>query len=188
MTETASTLIKIADSQWCPVERYGVITVPLEFATIRCLGAQKRQPCASLRCPGIALSQIALADRALELHLRQMGATFRERNRVRGYEPLGDELWIHGPFPSLNLRENITDPNTSMLSRIGKRIPDPRLEGLAYEHPEDALPMVIDTDDTHYADYRFIGRFMAKEQTITTLGSWKGDRSGIVRIPIGAEL
>ena len=179
-------LIKIADSVACPSSQIGVTTVDSELATSRCYGVATGQPCRVAGCLGFALREIEIEHRTLQKHLTQMGERFNANMKRRGLEPLS-ELWVHGPFPSKDLLETMTDPDSSStFGKMARRIPDPTAGGMPVEHPELTLPAVFETV-THKSDYVFIGWFRAYEQTIATRAFWTGDRSGVERIPIGAE-
>lgn len=181
-----SGLIKIADSIACPSSQIGVTTVDTELATTRCFGVAKGVPCRLVGCLGFALREMELEHRSLQKHLEQRGEQFTANMKRRGLEPLS-ELWVHGPFPSKDLLETMVDPDSSStFGQMARRIPDPEAGGLPVEHPELSLPAVFETV-TYKSDYVFIGWFRAYEQTIETRAFWTGDRSGVERIPIGAE-
>ena len=180
-------LLKIADTEHCLAIRHGIGTVDAGLATARCLGVALQAPCKSVNCPGIALRELGLEHHALEQRLRQLGAQFTANMQRRGQEPYS-ELWVHGPFPSKNLRDAMVDSDSpSMFGKVGRRTPDPRAGGLPVENPELTLPAVFETTDySHLRDYQFIGWFHSDEQTISTRGFWTGDRSGFERQQIGA--
>ena len=85
------------------VQRRGIVTVPVEDATVSC-------PCVMGKpCHGLLVNGLPLTARALELHMRAMGDRFIARMRVRGYEWSGKDLRLHGPWVSYEFNQRLVD-------------------------------------------------------------------------------
>lgn len=153
-------LVVVKDKQLCPVPVRGVFTVPSEDALVKC-------DCPE-RCEGILLPQIPLAARAFQLHAYELQSRLIERQRARGRELTG-EIRLHGPFPSYDLNQHLTDVNAALWAEAQR--PDQNGD----EHPELALDAVFERDAfSPYSDYAYVATFLGYEYVTR-----QSDRGGL---------
>lgn len=128
------------------VQKRGVVTVPQEDAVISC-GCLLGRP-----CNGLALSELPLPARTLELYMREMGSRFVARMRVRGLEWVGGDLRLHGPWVSYEFNEKLVDVESSIWGQAVRE-----------DDPASVLPFVGNRDAASpYSDYVLVGDFIAK--------------------------
>lgn len=128
------------------VQRRGIVTVPDEDATASC-NCVRRQP-----CNGIEVSKLPVHARKLELYMREMGDRFINRMRVRGYEWVGGDLRLHGPWPSFEFNQKMADVESALWKQAERE------DDLSH-----VLPFVIEQPQPGgYSDYRLVGDFMAQ--------------------------
>lgn len=127
------------------VTRRGIVTVPVEMATVSC-NCVARKPCA-----GLVVDKLPLSVRELERHLRGMGDKFISRMRVRGYEWMGD-IKLHGPFDSYEFNEHMANVESELWRRASRD-----------DDPSHVLPLVFERNAASpYKDYLLVGDFLAK--------------------------
>ena len=138
------------------VERRGIFTIPTEDATLTCNCPK------GLACGGIAFDKIPLKHRTFEMHARELAKRFIERQAVRGYELVGDDLRLHGPFWSYDFNNTLTDINSSLFKDAQRQ------DRNGDTHPELVLGAVFERDLAFnpYVDYRVVGQFL-KQAVIT---------------------
>jgi len=124
------------------VQRRGIVTVPNELAKAAC------------RCPGpcngISINTLPLPLRPLEIHLRQMGDRFIDRMRVRGFEWVGGDLRLHGPWVSYEFNQHVADVESAAWREAERS-----------EDPSAILPFVFEQDAASpYSDYLLVGQFI----------------------------
>lgn len=136
----------------CLVERRGILTVPSEDAKAVCNCPGGRP------CNGLIVRELPLHMRALELHVIKMEKKFVSRLAARGCELVGG-LKLHGPWPSYDFNNRLTDIQTSMWEEA-KRADDPGL----------TLTAVFERDMAFnpYSDYLLVGDFL-KEAVLTEI-------------------
>ena len=158
-------IIVAPDLELCLVQRDGVFTVPAEDCLVRCNCPMNRP------CGGILIRQIAVANRKFELLAHDMEQRFLDRQQVRGYELVNNELRLHGPFWSYDFNAHLADVGSSVWGEAVQ--PDKNGD----EHPENALPFVFERDETAFAPYRdyiIVGQFL-KRAVITEVIVPDGD-------------
>lgn len=132
------------------VVRRGILTVPQEDASVGCQCVHGRP------CQGLSVNDLPLSARPLELYVRQMGDKFIARMAIRGFQLVGQKLRLHGPWPSYELNQHLTDVESAAWGEA-KRQDDPSL----------TLPFVFDRDaSSPYMDYLLVGQFI-KEAVLT---------------------
>ena len=120
------------------VVRRGILTVPVEDASVRC-------SCPSPTCQGLDVNALPLTSRALQKYVFTMGDRFIERSRIRGYEAVGT-LRLHGPWVSYDFNNTLADIESAALSS---------------EDPADALGFVHNRETfSPYSDYVLVGEFL----------------------------
>ena len=125
------------------VQRRGVMTVPVEDATVSCLCL------AGKPCKGLIIGNLPLASRQLDLYAMEMGKRMIERLGVRGYQHVGG-LGLHGPWESYEFNQKLTDME-SWAFKEAQQNDDPSL----------VLPFVLERDGTSpYSDYLLVGNFL----------------------------
>ncbi len=85
------------------VVKRGIVTVPDEDATASCLCVSGQN------CAGIIVSQLPVESATLERYMLEMGTRFIDRMKVRGLEPVGGDLRLHGPWPSYEFSKTAAD-------------------------------------------------------------------------------
>ncbi len=177
-------LIQIKDSQRCLTAERGVFTMPAEDGRVRCAGVASGRGCEATHCTGIDLNTVSIKNHLFVQHVAKLSAKFVERKRIRGYEPFGDRLWVHGPFPSKELNQALVDAESSMFNRMNQRNRNPWDD---FEHPEDALPAVHTIEAfSPYVDYVVLGWFMKEEEILITRSfADPNDRGGFEKQVIG---
>ena len=134
------------------VVRRGILTVPAEDALARC-----KCPRA---CSGLAPDKLPLRMRQLELYVMEMAEKFQSRQAIRGHELVGG-LVLHGPFPSYNFNDHLSDVQSSIWN-------DTKPDKNGDEHPEHALTVVFEREMAFnpYMDYLLVGTFL-KQAVLT---------------------
>lgn len=126
------------------VER-AYVTVPHEHALWNC-DCALRKP-----CQGFLPGQLPLELHTLETMLLEMGAKFQQKLALRGYELAGD-LYVHGPWVSMEFNQHITDIESSLWQR-----------SVDENDPSLVLPFVFERDAASpYSDYLLVGNFIVK--------------------------
>lgn len=129
------------------VERRGILTVPDEDATVSC-PCVRRQP-----CNGLSVNDLPLPARSLELYVREMGDKFIDRMAVRGFEWVGGNLKLHGPWPSYEFSRNMADVESALWREAEQQ-----------EDRSIVLPFIIEQPvQGGYSDYLLVGDFMARD-------------------------
>ncbi len=132
------------------VEERGVVTVPIEDATVRC-----NCP-VGIPCAGLDVDKMPLEARTLQQHLYMMGQKFIERMEIRGFKHTGKPLRLHGPWPSYDFNNNLANMESSLWA-----------EAKAKDDPSLVLGYVFDRETFNpYMDYLLIGEFLEKEVLI----------------------
>lgn len=122
------------DVQRRRVMKHGIVTVPGEMATLKAPN-------------GMAIDDIPLQHRTLQMKLREVGELFVRRQRVRGLDFLDrEDMHVYGPFPSYELRDAMLTPDQLNLPREEVR----------------HLVRERDTSMKAFADYVLVGAFLAK--------------------------
>lgn len=153
-------LVTVQDKRLCPVPITGVFTIPSEDALVSC-------NCPG-PCKGISLPNIPLHARAFQLHAYEMKDKLIERQKVRGRDFVS--LSFHGPFPSFDFNNNLTDIKASLWNDAVRK------DQNGDEHPEEALVAVFEVDDAFspYSDYQFRAMFLGYEYVTR-----QSDRGGL---------
>ena len=137
------------------VVRRGILTVPSEDALVSCACVTGGRS-----CNGLQPNQLPLNAWVLEKYVREMGTRFIERMRVRGFEWVGSELLLHGPWSSYEFNRTMVDVESSLWAEA-KRLDDPSL----------ILPLVIEQPKLGgYMDYLLVGRFLKQYVLTEVLG------------------
>ena len=154
-------LIQTTEVERCLVTKQAYLTVEREYAQARC-------PCvqgviSGEFCPGFRVSALPLEARDLQARILMAGDRWIAQKKARGLEQYGTDLWVHGPFPSYNLDELLTDPGSTVFLEAEQEEPAP-VRGVSGDpHPEKLLPMVFERDMTAVnplVDYVFLGYFI----------------------------
>ena len=160
----------------------GRITIETDEAKVAC--ACIRRACAPQDCRGINVDAIPLQFYTLAQHFTFAGNLFRERLRARGYEPVGSQLWIHGPVPSLELERVMADVDSRVWDEAKQRdrMYETPSHPLGDEHPEKTLGFVhtVPKDFAGLADYTFHGWFLCPEVVVVVRNHATTDRGGFV--------
>lgn len=147
------------------VERRGIFTVPAEDSLVAC-NCPHRKP-----CNGIRIRSISLENRAFELLAHDMEQRFLERQAARGFELMGAELLLHGPFWSYDFNSHLADISSSAWWDAQKK------DRNGDEHPENTLGYVFEVDQSAfnpYRDYLIVGTFL-KQAVLTEVFIPDGD-------------
>lgn len=171
-------LIVIPESEQCLTVQQGVFEVERKDAVIRCAGVRAGMGCEAFGCQGIRVRDLPLSARTLQAHFARVGGLFRSRLAARGYEPLGDELWLHGPFASYDYATTMVDGNDSAFTDAQRLDPTYAIGVSPGDyHPELTLPFVHERGASPMVDYVFLGYFLAPELTTRVLNTATTDRS-----------
>ena len=132
------TIVAVPDLPIVKIVRRGILTVPIEDASVRCA-------CPTPRCAGLDVNTLPLTARALQKHVLGMGQRFTERMRVRGFELVGT-LRLHGPWVSYDFNNTLSDIESATLNT---------------ENPADSLGLVHNRAAfSPYSDYVLVGEFL----------------------------
>ena len=180
-------LIVTQEIERCLTTRQGILTVPVEDAVVSCVGVKNgHQHCKRAGCQGIDVDRLPLAASKLQAHFKIMGQKFRERYQIRGLEPVGSRLWLHGPFPSYDLNNHLADVKSSIWAEAEHGDEDLSWKGHRIERKDLVLPMVFERDMAFnpYADYVFLGYFTAAETVRAVRRTDTNDRSAFEPQPM----
>lgn len=146
-----SLLVQVKERRLCPVPIRGVFTLPSEDATVRCR-------CPEKPCEGIKLTEIPLKARTFQKHAYELKDKLIAAQRSREREFAGG-LELHGPFPSYDLNQHLTDVRASMWQNALR--PDQNGD----QHPEVSLDAVFERDKAFnpYSDYYYTAMFLGYE-------------------------
>lgn len=143
-------LVVAPDLELSKVERRGILTVPSEDATASC-----RCP-AGQPCEGLRLGMLPLASRTLEKYALEMADRFISRLAVRGYDLIGQEVRLHGPWVSYEFNQRLADVESSVWNEAMRRNED------GDDDPAKALGFVFERAFSPYSDYLLVGEFLKR--------------------------
>ena len=150
-------LILNPDIGYAPISKQGIFTIRREDARLECNCPKRR----GTGCGGIAIDDIPLAFRSFQMLCQDYGRRFIARMKPRGFEFMdGDDLVIHGPFPSYELNKNLADIGSSTWAQARYRDKED-----GSEHPERVLPFVFERSiQGEYVDYVLAGTFLVRDE------------------------
>lgn len=143
-------LIVTPELELSKVERRGILTVPCEDATASCFCLQGKP------CEGLRLGYLPLSSRSLERYALQMADQFVGRMATRGFELFGQELRLHGPWPSYEFNQRLADVESTMWKEAMRRNAD------GDDNPAKALGFVFERAFSPYSDYLLVGDFLKR--------------------------
>ena len=146
-------IVVAPELELCLTEKRGIFTVPAEDCLVRCNCPY------GLPCEGILVRGIGLQHRKFELLAHDMETRFVERQAVRGFELMGNELRLHGPFWSYDFNSHLSDIEAAALKEAQRR------DANGDQHPEKALGVVFEREEHAYAPYRdylLVGQFLKR--------------------------
>ena len=178
-------LIVTTEQERCLCTKQGVLTVPIEDAVVSCKGTAQGAVCKDVGCQGIDVDRLPLAAAPLQAHFYTMGAKFRDRYQIRGFEPVGSKLWLHGPFPSYDFNQHLVDVESALFRQAEYGDEDLTMPGRRDPRPDLVVPFVFERGAFNpYADYVFLGYFLGRE-TVTAVRQTEGtDRSSFQKLPM----
>ncbi len=125
------------------VQRRGVMTVPIEDATVSCWCLTGKP------CKGLTIGNLPLKSRRLDQYALEMGKRMIERLGVRGYQHVGG-LGLHGPWESYEFNQKLVDIEAQAFKEAQKN-----------DDPSLVLPFILERDGTSpYSDYLLVGNFL----------------------------
>ena len=157
-----STLLVVNQTELCPVFKRGIVTVPIEMATVQCNCVK------GLPCVGLTLMGLPLSARALQAELLVMGSKFVERQEIRGYVMADDIVRLHGPWPSYDLNNKLADAASPIWDEAFSATDE---AGEAVHDPTSVLSTVFEVPvENPYVDYLLRGTFLYPEHQQITHG------------------